>query len=181
MAEAASAAATTTAIPPRGGLPQVIYASRTHTQLRQVVRELRATSYASKLRTTVLSSRQQTCIHPRVSKAPTLAAANAGCRMAVSQNQCKFLNKPRLNKVVLELKGENPDDDETEREGGKGGVGGGGGAMRPVAASGKPPLSQQQQQQKQEERRSRAMEPPDIEDLVAVGRHKDVCPFYLSR
>ena len=44
----------------------IVYASRTHSQLAKVVKELRSTSYRPK--TCVLGSRQQMCIHPTVSK-----------------------------------------------------------------------------------------------------------------
>lgn len=45
--------------------PRIIYTSRTHSQLSQTVKELRATSYAARI--CVLGSRDQLCIHPEVS------------------------------------------------------------------------------------------------------------------
>jgi len=49
-----------------GGGPsvRVIYCSRTHSQLQQVARELKRTSYAVPM--TLLGSREQLCIHPKV-------------------------------------------------------------------------------------------------------------------
>ncbi|KAF5829552.1 helicase C-terminal domain-containing protein, partial [Dunaliella salina] len=49
-------------------LPAVIYSSRTHSQLAQVIKELKNTSYVDRIRSTVLSSRQQTCLHPQVQR-----------------------------------------------------------------------------------------------------------------
>ncbi|XP_008589275.1 PREDICTED: LOW QUALITY PROTEIN: regulator of telomere elongation helicase 1 [Galeopterus variegatus] len=47
-------------------IPKIIYASRTHSQLTQVISELRSTSYRPKV--CVLGSREQLCIHPEVKK-----------------------------------------------------------------------------------------------------------------
>ena len=42
----------------------IIYASRTHSQLTQVIRELKATRYRPRM--AVLGSRQQMCVHKEV-------------------------------------------------------------------------------------------------------------------
>ncbi len=44
--------------------PKIIYASRTHTQLSQVIQELKGSGYAPKI--AVLGSREQTCAHREV-------------------------------------------------------------------------------------------------------------------
>ena len=44
--------------------PRVIYASRTHSQLKQAMLELRKTSYGH-LKIGLLGSRDQLCIHPQ--------------------------------------------------------------------------------------------------------------------
>lgn len=46
-------------------LPTIVYASRTHSQLRQVIQELKRTNYRPKM--VVLGSREQLCIHEEVS------------------------------------------------------------------------------------------------------------------
>ncbi|XP_059642020.1 regulator of telomere elongation helicase 1 homolog [Cornus florida] len=46
-------------------LPSIIYTSRTHSQLRQVIQELKRTNYRPKM--VVLGSREQLCIHEEVS------------------------------------------------------------------------------------------------------------------
>ena len=48
--------------------------------------ELRRTSYRP--RSVVLGSRQQLCAHPRVSRLPSAAAVNQGCRAAVASGAC---------------------------------------------------------------------------------------------
>ncbi|KAJ1284133.1 hypothetical protein BS78_03G181200 [Paspalum vaginatum] len=64
--------------------PVIIYASRTHSQLRQVIKELKATRYRPKM--AVLGSREQMCIHDEVSK----------LRGRAQNNACHFLCKKRL-------------------------------------------------------------------------------------
>ena len=44
----------------------IIYATRTHSQLAQVVSELRSTNYRPVM--TVLGSREQLCVHEKISK-----------------------------------------------------------------------------------------------------------------
>ena len=64
----------------------IVYASRTHSQLAKVVKELRSTSYRPK--TCVLGSRQQMCIHPVVSKMQG-NNQNQACRSLCAKQQCK--------------------------------------------------------------------------------------------
>ena len=45
---------------------KIIYTSRTHSQLTQVVKELKASSYRPKV--SILGSREQLCVHEKVSK-----------------------------------------------------------------------------------------------------------------
>ncbi|KAJ4958144.1 hypothetical protein NE237_025255 [Protea cynaroides] len=47
-----------------GNLPTIVYTSRTHSQLHQVIQELKRTSYRPKM--VVLGSREQLCIHDEV-------------------------------------------------------------------------------------------------------------------
>ncbi|XP_043701718.1 regulator of telomere elongation helicase 1 homolog isoform X2 [Telopea speciosissima] len=47
-----------------GNLPTIVYTSRTHSQLQQVIQELKRTSYRPKM--VVLGSREQLCIHDEV-------------------------------------------------------------------------------------------------------------------
>ncbi|KAL9666278.1 hypothetical protein QQ045_000604 [Rhodiola kirilowii] len=63
--------------------PTIVYASRTHSQLRQVIQELKRTSYRPKM--VVLGSREQLCIHEEVSQLRGKAQTNA----------CHFVCKKR--------------------------------------------------------------------------------------
>lgn len=67
----------------------IIYASRTHSQLAQVVSELRVTSYRPKL--AVLGSREQLCVHPRVSLLRG-GAQNHACSTTTNTRSCSYKN-----------------------------------------------------------------------------------------
>ncbi|XP_044340410.1 regulator of telomere elongation helicase 1 homolog isoform X3 [Triticum aestivum] len=69
--------------------PVIIYASRTHSQLRQVIKELKATSYRPKM--AVLGSREQMCIHEEVSKLRG-KAQNNGCHYLCKKRMCRHNN-----------------------------------------------------------------------------------------
>ncbi|KAL7540470.1 hypothetical protein ACHAXR_010584 [Thalassiosira sp. AJA248-18] len=134
--------------------PVIIYASRTHSQLSQVVGELRNTRYRP--RHAVLGSREHMCIHPKVN--PTVAKGRnnpaAECKSSTEVNNgCSKLCKDRkcMYKNTLE-----------ERQG-KNGV------WNPPSNE---PLAA-----------GREYEQPvlDMEDLVTVGKENRVCPFYHTR
>ncbi|KAI4331239.1 hypothetical protein MLD38_029443 [Melastoma candidum] len=59
----------------RSQLPTIVYTTRTHSQLRQVIQELRRSNYRPKMM--VLGSREQLCIHDKVSLIRGRAQNNA--------------------------------------------------------------------------------------------------------
>ena len=67
--------------------PKIIYASRTHSQLAKVVKELKHSQYRPKI--TILGSRQQLCVHPVVSKLEGAAQTHA-CRSLTKDKMCQF-------------------------------------------------------------------------------------------
>ncbi|XP_066975355.1 Fanconi anemia group J protein homolog isoform X1 [Macrobrachium rosenbergii] len=70
-------------------VPKIYFGTRTHKQIYQIMRELRRTAYKH-VRTTVLSSREHTCIHPTVSKMPN---KNEGCQLLIDPREgpgCRF-------------------------------------------------------------------------------------------
>lgn len=71
-------------------IPKIIYASRTHSQLTQVIGELRNTSYRP--RVCVLGSREQLCIHPEVKKQESNHMQIHLCRKKVVSRSCHFYN-----------------------------------------------------------------------------------------
>lgn len=73
-----------------GSIPKIYFASRTHKQLSQVVRELRRSGYTPNF--VVLASRSQYCINDRVRRAKDI---NEACFEAITLdvNHCSFINK----------------------------------------------------------------------------------------
>jgi len=75
-------------------VPTIIYASRTHSQLSQVVKELRNTRYRPKH--AVLGSREQMCVNPKVKKpdgTSTASSINHDCSVLSKDRRCQFKNK----------------------------------------------------------------------------------------
>lgn len=71
--------------------PLIIYASRTHSQLAQVVRELATTVYRPKI--SVVGSREQLCIHPSVKNVGSNTAQQALCQQLVKKRSCSYHQK----------------------------------------------------------------------------------------
>ncbi|BFZ16911.1 hypothetical protein BsWGS_19949 [Bradybaena similaris] len=72
-------------------VPKIIYASRTHSQLSQAVQELKRTAYNS-VKSSVIGSREQLCIHQQVQKLTSNAAKVNLCRVKVAARHCHFYN-----------------------------------------------------------------------------------------
>jgi regulator of telomere elongation helicase 1 len=68
-------------------VPVIIYSSRTHSQLTQVVKEIKACAYNP--RVSILGSRKQMCIHPDVSQMHG-NRQNLVCRTMVAKHSCEF-------------------------------------------------------------------------------------------
>ncbi|XP_016312364.1 regulator of telomere elongation helicase 1-like [Sinocyclocheilus anshuiensis] len=71
-------------------IPKIIYASRTHSQLTQVINELKNTSYRPKI--CVLGSREQLCINQEVMRHESNHIKVHMCRAKVSSRSCLFYN-----------------------------------------------------------------------------------------
>ncbi|EDV23136.1 uncharacterized protein TRIADDRAFT_27892 [Trichoplax adhaerens] len=77
-------------------MPKIIYSSRTHSQLSQVVNELKHTIYRPKI--CILGSREQMCIHPEVAKLQSNTAKIHACRAKVNARTCHFCNNVETKK-----------------------------------------------------------------------------------
>ena len=89
QSEDGSAASSNSPTDPLSGA-KVIYASRTHSQLSQAMKELKATAYRP--RVSILGSREQLCVHPEVSKHHG-SVQNHMCRSLVATRSCSFKNE----------------------------------------------------------------------------------------
>lgn len=146
---------------------QVIFCSRTHSQLTQVVGELRRTPFGGEdgtVNAVAVASRAQLCVNPEV-------RAAAGASAARLNERCLELGKPKA-------KG------DRARKGGKGGIGvdGADGAdkSRPAAGSGCPYLKKRHAAVADLAEAALAA-PMDIEDLAAAGTRHRACAYYAAR
>lgn len=73
-------------------IPTIFYASRTHSQLEQVVHELNRTEYKW-VKTTILGSREHFCINQKVKKIKESNRQAHVCRGLVSKRSCHYHNK----------------------------------------------------------------------------------------
>ncbi|CAI5740061.1 unnamed protein product [Peronospora farinosa] len=80
-------------------LPRIIYSSRTHSQLKQVVQELKNTSYRPNV--AVLGSREHLCVHEKVSKLQG-TKQNLACRSTCKDRRCMY--KLGVDSYVKRLK-----------------------------------------------------------------------------
>ncbi|XP_055586273.1 regulator of telomere elongation helicase 1 homolog [Uranotaenia lowii] len=71
------------------GVPKIIYASRTHSQLTQAMQEMKNTSY-SFMKAVVLGSRDQLCIHPEVTKEEGNSVKTNLCKAKIQSRTCSF-------------------------------------------------------------------------------------------
>ncbi|XP_053694126.1 regulator of telomere elongation helicase 1 homolog [Sabethes cyaneus] len=74
------------------GVPKIIYASRTHSQLTQAMQEMKNSSY-NFLRAIILGSRDQLCIHPEVSKEEGNAVKTNLCKAKIQSRTCSFYSR----------------------------------------------------------------------------------------
>ncbi|KAH3848930.1 hypothetical protein DPMN_091315 [Dreissena polymorpha] len=72
-------------------VPKIIYASRTHSQLSQVIQELKRTAYNT-VKVSVIGSRDQLCIHEQVKKEQSNTGKVHMCRAKVNSRTCYYYN-----------------------------------------------------------------------------------------
>ena len=151
--------------------PVIIYASRTHSQLSQVVNELRNTRYRPKH--AILGSREHMCVHPKINPSVANRRSNkrGGGRISNDSNDSPAFSSSdvvaaassstdvnngcnKLNKGQRKCQYRNNLDDIS-------------GGWRPPSNDGS----------------SSPEEQPvlDMEDLVQAGKANRICPFYHTR
>lgn len=86
------------------GVPKIIYASRTHSQLTQAMGEMKNTSY-SFMRAVILGSRDQLCIHPEVSKEEGNSVKTNLCKAKIQSRSCSFYSRVESCKEKPEITG----------------------------------------------------------------------------
>ncbi|KXS22013.1 DNA repair helicase [Gonapodya prolifera JEL478] len=153
--------------------PAIYYASRTHSQLSNCVRELRNTGYRP--RTAVLASREQLCLDDTVREARSNAARASMCRQKVAKKECRWhagvesVAKRGWTEDRTSLSGTNSSEFATALQLLSGGPDGN-------------EMSSSDAFQSNGVKHGGTPSPlMDIEDLVAFGRENSACPYFLSR
>lgn len=85
--------------------PQIIYCSRTHSQLAQFAQEMSKVKKTNEWQVVVLGSRAQMCVHPSVAKFGSSGGSrvNDACRALREQKGCRFRqNTDHVRDVVLD-------------------------------------------------------------------------------
>jgi len=80
--------------------PKVIYATRTHSQIKQLIGEIKTTSY-SDLKICFLGSRDQLCINETIRKEKS-SNINARCKNIVAANKCFYKNQMRNSDIKID-------------------------------------------------------------------------------
>lgn len=83
--------------PVKWGVPTIIYASRTHSQLTQAMQELKSTGY-SHVKATIIGSRDQLCINPEVLQELGNANKVHMCKLKVTTRTCTFHSRVESKK-----------------------------------------------------------------------------------
>ena len=138
---------------------QVIFCSRTHSQLTQVVGELNSTTFGGEdgtINAVAVASRAQLCVNPEV----RAAAGNSAARL---NERCLELGKPKA-RGERARKGEGKD----------------GGEAKPKTGGGCPYLKKRHAAVADLAEAALAA-PMDIEDLAAAGTRHKACAYYAAR
>ncbi|XP_073827168.1 ATP-dependent DNA helicase DDX11 isoform X2 [Musca autumnalis] len=133
---------------------QIFFCSRTHTQLAQVVKEIKRTVYGERVRCVSMASRQQLCIHKDLRKITNTALINELC-LDMAKN---------TNSKVTSCDGDGCAKKKSRVN------------MKSV---GKCPHKTQSLVQELSE--LSLAEILDIEDLVSEGEQLEACPYYSAR
>eukprot|EP00039_Didymoeca_costata_P012702 m.184272 g.184272 ORF g.184272 m.184272 type:complete len:1168 (-) comp15557_c1_seq4:1905-5408(-) len=82
-------------------IPKILYASRTHSQLSQTIKELKCTSYNANV--SVLGSRDQLCINKSVQELGQGSRKSVVCQQKVKARSCGFHNNYLFNRNTVTL------------------------------------------------------------------------------
>lgn len=135
--------------------PLVVYASRTHSQLSQVVGELRKTAYRPKVG--IIGSREQLCCNPAVRILPSNSAMNIVCSQLTRKNQCEqYARVPELSRRFEVLRLATNSTSITAA------------APKPASTTSSAPDNT-------------VADILDIEDLLRMGNTHRACAFYASK
>ena len=155
---------------PRQNTSKIIYTARTHSQLSQVVKELKGTAYRPNV--CILGSRQQLCVHPKVSKEHG-TKQNRDCQTLVKARKCRY--HTGVEEYLSRMKISTSSTSNNRPESGTNANASAVSSFHINSHS----FSSSQSQTKAMPVHQNVIQ--DIEELHAFGKSQQVCPYYLSR
>lgn len=85
--------------------PQIIYCSRTHSQLSQVIQELKSSPYSA-VKGALLGSKEHFCVHREVSQLSHSGLRNHACMSLRAENSCRYFSALRSSVKCSALQSE---------------------------------------------------------------------------
>jgi chromosome transmission fidelity protein 1 len=149
---------------------QIIFCSRTHSQLTQFVGELHRTPFADSMALVALGSRRALCVNDAVLRLSAPALIN---------ERCLELQKP-ASAAAKRAAAAAADGAAAAADGAAAAAAGGGPRPR-KAASGRCPFLAAGSQAAATTRDMILAHPLDIEELAKLGRRRGTCPYYAAR
>ncbi|KAH9598921.1 DEAD2 [Trypanosoma melophagium] len=88
----------------QAGMTKVMYCSRTHAQLSQVIRELKRTRYGNIFSMSILGSREHMCVHPQVLNLRSAHAQQSMCNTLREEKNCRYYRgfQSRSSQIAIE-------------------------------------------------------------------------------
>ena len=96
--------------------PRVLFTSRTHSQLSQLIREIRKTNFIESFSVVTISSRQQSCVNKTAmsSKLNDGSVIDENCRKLVDSDDCDFFPHAKTLSMILAAKPNDIEDQLSE-------------------------------------------------------------------
>lgn len=89
---------------------KIFYASRTHSQLSQFVKEIRKSPFKDSVTVAPIASRATLCVNPKVKKLSTVSQMNESCKQLNKNTGCEFKTKKglsllshRMNNTLMDI------------------------------------------------------------------------------
>jgi chromosome transmission fidelity protein 1 len=146
---------------------RVLYCSRTHSQLAQVVGEVRKTTFGEHISVVSLAGRKQLCVNDDVRSLASTERVNEAC----------------LDLQTKAKKGTEPGDGQGKNNGGVRNTGGPRGKR--IKGGGRCPFHKASDEEQLRSRQAVAdrilVEPLDVEEIASLGRREGCCAYYATR
>ena len=84
-------------------IDKIYYASRTHSQLSQFVKEIKNSPFKSSITVSPIASRRSLCVNSKIKQLSTITQMNEACRQLNQKSGCEFKTKKGLQLISTRL------------------------------------------------------------------------------